>query len=141
MQTHTPTFTTQLSVAVSPFIVPREHAIASTNGSTNIVNIASRSVPEVTLPFEPPKQPIYKLIPPSPQTHQSTQRSNLVSSAYIGPGAGRYPTANSVVNDIVRLARGLTGPPFPVDRQVRASVRAQCPCVGRTGEQSDTPEK
>lgn len=33
-------------------------------------------------------------------------------------GAGRYPTANSVVNDIVRLARGLVGKPFPVERQV-----------------------
>eukprot|EP00624_Nannochloropsis_granulata_P005668 evm.model.NODE_40385_length_66094_cov_35.488079.16 len=73
----------KLSVAVSPFIVPRDHAIAATNGSTNIVNISSR---------------------------------NLVSSAYIGPGAGRYPTANSIVSDIVRLARGLVGPPFPVDR-------------------------
>ncbi|EWM24201.1 homoserine dehydrogenase [Nannochloropsis gaditana] len=73
----------KLSVAVSPFIVPREHPIAGTNGSTNIVNISSR---------------------------------NLVSSSYIGPGAGRYPTANSIVSDLVRLARGLVGPPFPVDR-------------------------
>lgn len=32
--------------------------------------------------------------------------SNLVSSTYIGQGAGRYPTANSCVNDIVALAKG-----------------------------------
>ena len=33
---------------------------------------------------------------------------------YAGPGAGRYPTANSVVNDIVRLARlGAEGTPSP----------------------------
>lgn len=32
--------------------------------------------------------------------------SNLASSAYVGQGAGRFPTANSVVNDVVQLARG-----------------------------------
>ena len=32
--------------------------------------------------------------------------NNLVSSIYIGQGAGRYPTANSCVNDIVALAKG-----------------------------------
>jgi homoserine dehydrogenase len=38
---------------------------------------------------------------------------NLVSSIYIGQGAGRYPTANSCVNDIVSLARGDLNPlPF-----------------------------
>lgn len=31
---------------------------------------------------------------------------NLVSSTYIGQGAGRYPTANSCINDIVALAKG-----------------------------------
>ena len=41
-------------------------------------------------------------------------------SVYAGPGAGRYPTANSVVNDIVRLAR--LGPkgtpaPFPLEKE------------------------
>jgi homoserine dehydrogenase len=34
----------RLSVAVSPFIVPRSHPIASTSGSTNIVNISSRNL-------------------------------------------------------------------------------------------------
>eukprot|EP00584_Thalassiosira_punctigera_P001634 CAMPEP_0172537252 /NCGR_PEP_ID=MMETSP1067-20121228/8876_1 /TAXON_ID=265564 ORGANISM="Thalassiosira punctigera, Strain Tpunct2005C2" /NCGR_SAMPLE_ID=MMETSP1067 /ASSEMBLY_ACC=CAM_ASM_000444 /LENGTH=475 /DNA_ID=CAMNT_0013322509 /DNA_START=115 /DNA_END=1542 /DNA_ORIENTATION=- len=38
---------------------------------------------------------------------------NLVQSIYIGQGAGRYPTANSCVNDIVALAKGDTTPlPF-----------------------------
>ena len=32
--------------------------------------------------------------------------SNLISTTYIGQGAGRYPTANSCVNDIVALAKG-----------------------------------
>jgi len=39
--------------------------------------------------------------------------SNLQSSTFIGQGAGRYPTANSCVNDIVALAKGDTTPlPF-----------------------------
>ena len=38
---------------------------------------------------------------------------NLVSSTYIGQGAGRYPTANSCVNDIIALAKGdKTDSPF-----------------------------
>lgn len=32
--------------------------------------------------------------------------SNLQSSTYIGQGAGRFPTANSCVNDIIALAKG-----------------------------------
>lgn len=39
--------------------------------------------------------------------------SNLVASTYIGEGAGRYPTANSCVNDIVALCKGDSTPlPF-----------------------------
>ena len=38
---------------------------------------------------------------------------NLVETIYIGQGAGRYPTANSCINDIVSLAKGDTTPlPF-----------------------------
>ena len=38
---------------------------------------------------------------------------NLKSSTFIGQGAGRYPTANSCINDIVALAKGDTNPtPF-----------------------------
>ena len=36
---------------------------------------------------------------------------------YSGPGAGRYPTANSVVSDIARIARGMATPPFPYDKE------------------------
>lgn len=39
--------------------------------------------------------------------------SNLKSTTYIGQGAGRYPTANSCINDIVSLAKGDATPiPF-----------------------------
>lgn len=39
--------------------------------------------------------------------------SNLVKSTYIGQGAGRFPTANSCINDVVALARGDATPaPF-----------------------------
>ena len=38
---------------------------------------------------------------------------NLVSSTYIGQGAGRFPTANSCVNDIAKIAKGdKTSEPF-----------------------------
>ncbi|CAI5742613.1 unnamed protein product [Hyaloperonospora brassicae] len=36
----------------------------------------------------------------------NVRSQNLESAAYVGPGAGRFPTANSVLNDIVQLARG-----------------------------------
>ncbi|CAI5720837.1 unnamed protein product [Peronospora destructor] len=36
----------------------------------------------------------------------NVRSNNLDSSAYVGPGAGRFPTANSVINDIIQLARG-----------------------------------
>lgn len=38
------------------------------------------------------------------------------TASFSGPGAGRYPTANSVVNDIVRLGTGKVGSPFPFDK-------------------------
>ncbi|CAN0450312.1 unnamed protein product, partial [Discosporangium mesarthrocarpum] len=41
---------------------------------------------------------------------------NMGTSSYAGPGAGRYPTANSVVNDLVRLGVGKAGRPFPYDK-------------------------
>ncbi len=40
---------------------------------------------------------------------------NLGLNSYAGPGAGRYPTANSVVNDIVRNAKDMCSPPFPLE--------------------------
>jgi len=45
---------------------------------------------------------------------------NLSSSIYIGQGAGRYPTANSCVNDIVALAKG-DRTPLPFNGQSDAT--------------------
>lgn len=39
---------------------------------------------------------------------------NMGQSSYAGPGAGRYPTANSVVSDLIRLAQGVASGPFPL---------------------------
>ena len=41
---------------------------------------------------------------------------NLGRSTFVGPGAGRFPTANSVVNDLLRVAGMAALAPFP--RQV-----------------------
>eukprot|EP00980_Cylindrotheca_fusiformis_P006760 scaffold1410_cov123-Cylindrotheca_fusiformis.AAC.8 len=40
--------------------------------------------------------------------------ANLGTCSYLGPGSGRFPTANSIVADIGRLADGLGTPPFPI---------------------------
>jgi homoserine dehydrogenase len=49
--------------------------------------------------------------------------SNLQSTTYIGQGAGRFPTANSCVNDIIALARGDSTPlPFNPDAPERRFV-------------------
>lgn len=49
--------------------------------------------------------------------------SNLQSSTYIGQGAGRYPTANSCVNDIVSLAKGdVNAEPFNPTESKKAFV-------------------
>mmetsp|Transcript_16077 Transcript_16077/g.14533 ORF Transcript_16077/g.14533 Transcript_16077/m.14533 type:complete len:424 (-) Transcript_16077:31-1302(-) len=59
---------------------------------------------------------------------------NLNTSSFAGPGAGRYATANSVMNDIIRLAQGKTVNPFPLevnlhinnDYSTRFYVRITC---------------
>ncbi len=43
---------------------------------------------------------------------------NNNESTFAGPGAGRYPTANSVVNDILRLNLGQTTNPFPLEESI-----------------------
>ena len=43
---------------------------------------------------------------------------NMGLSSFSGPGAGRYPTANSVLNDIIRLALGKSATPFPLSSDV-----------------------
>lgn len=60
--------------------------------------------------------------------------TNMSTSTFAGPGAGRFPTANSVVNDLVRLAQGKTVAPFPLnsdlpvnnDYSARFYVRITC---------------
>ncbi|CBJ26029.1 Homoserine dehydrogenase [Ectocarpus siliculosus] len=47
----------------------------------------------------------------------SVDSKNMGTASFSGPGAGRYPTANSVVNDIVRLGTGKVGSPFPFDKE------------------------
>lgn len=41
--------------------------------------------------------------------------TNMGATTLAGPGAGRYPTANSVLNDIVRLSQNRVSPPFPLE--------------------------
>jgi len=63
------------------------------------------------------------------------QSSNLQTSAYVGLGAGRYPTANSVVADIVRFAKAkaaaeqspsssstIVEPPFPLQTRYESET-------------------
>jgi homoserine dehydrogenase len=44
--------------------------------------------------------------------------ANMGTCSYLGPGAGRFPTANSVVADMVRLADGQSSPPFPMEQNL-----------------------
>ena len=45
------------------------------------------------------------------------QSANMGVCSYTGPGAGRFPTANSVVADVYRVAVGaVQTPPFPADK-------------------------
>ena len=69
---------------VSPVLVPNSNIIVSTNGSTNIIEVRSKS---------------------------------LNVSSYVGSGAGRFPTANSVVADMVEVALGNTPKAFPMKKK------------------------
>eukprot|EP00596_Hydrurales_sp_CCMP1899_P003918 CAMPEP_0119039076 /NCGR_PEP_ID=MMETSP1177-20130426/8382_1 /TAXON_ID=2985 /ORGANISM="Ochromonas sp, Strain CCMP1899" /LENGTH=446 /DNA_ID=CAMNT_0007002507 /DNA_START=140 /DNA_END=1480 /DNA_ORIENTATION=- len=44
---------------------------------------------------------------------------NMNESTFAGPGAGRYPTANSVMNDLIRLSLDKTSPPFPLSSDMK----------------------
>ena len=45
--------------------------------------------------------------------------ANMGTTSYTGPGAGRFPTANSIVADIVRVCDGMACPnPFPMQSSV-----------------------
>eukprot|EP00621_Florenciella_sp_RCC1693_P005033 CAMPEP_0182535504 /NCGR_PEP_ID=MMETSP1323-20130603/18041_1 /TAXON_ID=236787 /ORGANISM="Florenciella parvula, Strain RCC1693" /LENGTH=518 /DNA_ID=CAMNT_0024745639 /DNA_START=9 /DNA_END=1563 /DNA_ORIENTATION=+ len=80
-------------------------------------------------PGEIPSLSVYVSPVVVPQTHPvaaargatnivNVTSANLGSTSYVGPGAGRFPTANSVVSDVLRLAHGLTSKPFPVTTEV-----------------------
>lgn len=43
--------------------------------------------------------------------------ANMPSATFAGPGAGRWPTANSVLNDLVRLSLDKTASPFPLSSE------------------------
>ncbi len=73
-----PSHPDEISVFVSPVIVPISNVIGTVHGASNIVNIVS---------------------------------ANCIQGAYVGQGAGRFPTANSVLNDVVRLAQQLIPSP------------------------------
>ncbi|KAL3927162.1 MAG: hypothetical protein SGBAC_013190 [Bacillariaceae sp.] len=48
--------------------------------------------------------------------------ANMGTCSYLGPGAGRFPTANSVVSDICRIADGHQGPAFPLEAPPRLEL-------------------
>ncbi len=49
----------------------------------------------------------------------AVKSSNLGSTSYTGPGAGRFPTANSIVADICRVAAGMAhSDPFPLQTKI-----------------------
>jgi len=74
----------ELSVYVTPALVPFTHMLASIDGSGNCVSVTS---------------------------------ANMGTCSFTGPGAGRFPTANSVVADIYRAAeKSLPATAFPVPR-------------------------
>lgn len=77
----------------------------------------------------------------------SITSKNLLSSSYVGEGAGRFPTANSVMNDVIQLARGQSPTdPFMNDAKmdlendysarfyVRIKIRDQVGVIRSVGE-------
>jgi len=44
---------------------------------------------------------------------------NLNVTTFAGPGAGRYATANSVMNDLFRICQGKTADPFPLNSDLK----------------------
>eukprot|EP00316_Scyphosphaera_apsteinii_P011838 CAMPEP_0119309340 /NCGR_PEP_ID=MMETSP1333-20130426/15041_1 /TAXON_ID=418940 /ORGANISM="Scyphosphaera apsteinii, Strain RCC1455" /LENGTH=438 /DNA_ID=CAMNT_0007313295 /DNA_START=153 /DNA_END=1469 /DNA_ORIENTATION=- len=70
----------RISAFVSPVFVSEKNTLASINGATNAVQIASQS---------------------------------MANSVFVGQGAGRFPTANSCVSDILDICQGTSAMPFP----------------------------
>lgn len=70
----------------------------------------------------------------------SVSSQNMGSTTFAGPGAGRFPTANSVLNDIIRLATDQQASPFPYDcedlnleQDYRASFFIRVECIQGMG--------
>ena len=74
-----------ICVYVSPHFVPLSHPLASAKGPGNMVIITSENM------------------------------GGDSPTVLAGPGAGRFPTANSIINDLVRIAQGTCPAPFPLD--------------------------
>ena len=108
-------------MAVSPFVVPLSHPIATTSGSINIVNVTSRNVVSSSYTGPGNKRSIKKKQATS-NPHKPSKSTDHVlwlhTCLTTSTGAGRYPTANSVVSDIVRISRGFCGPAFPLESNV-----------------------
>ena len=81
----------------------------------------------------------------------TVKSANLGTTSYTGPGAGRFPTANSVVADICRVASGLAGSdPFPLESNIvvdnnyssafyiRVSFQDNIGIIRRIGELAET---
>lgn len=50
----------------------------------------------------------------------TVKSANLGITSYTGPGAGRFPTANSIVADVCRVASGLAAvDPFPLESNIK----------------------
>jgi homoserine dehydrogenase len=80
----------ELSIMVSPMLVPEQSPLGAIRGATNAVSVASK---------------------------------NLSTSFLVGPGAGALPTANSVIADVLGVARGnLEKLPFPKDKPTKMAA-------------------
>ena len=77
----------------------------------------------------------------------AVKSANLGITSYTGPGAGRFPTANSIVADICRVASGLAvDQPFPLESKleidndytsafyIRVSFQDELGIIRRIGE-------
>jgi homoserine dehydrogenase len=78
------------------------------NSTIKLVGVASRDATRLSIYVTPalvPGQQLLAAISGSGNCVAVTSE-NMGQCLYSGPGAGRYPTANSIVSDIVRVAKG-----------------------------------
>lgn len=87
-----------LSLNVMPSIVPKSHVLGSIGGGGG-----------------------------SNTNAVCVTSQNMGTAVYAGPGTGRYPTANSIVADVVRVANGRACKrPFPLRCQATAGLGIDC---------------